>query len=167
MHPLFLRRLRPIAAVVLVFFTWFSIEPWNYALAAQDLPTARVTSATASQPKAPSAPEGFEKNLRFIKEQVRSARDGDAFQAQLTGLLKSLEQAVAQSSRELEEGRRAVDRLARAIEQGAPSQEALRALHSQHQVIKTAVGQVRLNASGIEGLLRGMALPTGLSRDQK
>lgn len=167
MHPLFESRLRPIAAVVLVFFTWFSIEPWNYALAAQDLPTTRVIPATESRPKAPSAPELFENNLRFIKEQVRSAREGDAYQAQLAGLLKSLEQAVAQSSRELEEGRRAVDRLARAIEQGAPSHEAIKAFRTQEQSVKAAVGLVRLNASGIEGLLKGMALPAGLTKDQK
>ncbi|MFZ5875271.1 MAG: transglutaminase domain-containing protein [Nitrospirota bacterium] len=167
MHPRLRRRLRPIAAVVLVFFTWFSIEPWNYALAAQDLPPTRVTSAATSSPRAPTAAELFESNLRSIKEQVRAARDGDAYQAQLTGLLTSLEQAVAQSSRELEASRRAMDRLARAIEQGAPSQEAIKGLQSQQQTLKTAVGQVRLNASGIEGLLRGMALPAGLTKDQK
>ncbi len=166
MHPRLRRRLRPIAAVVLVFFSWFSIEPWNYALAAQDLPTTRVTSA-ASPPKAPSAPEIFETDLRFIKEQVRAAREGEAFQAQLAGLLKNLEQAVAQSGHELEATRQAVDRLARAIEQGAPSQEAIKILHTQRQTLKAAVGQVRLNASGIEGLLRGMALPASLSTDQK
>ena len=165
MHQRFQSRLRPIAAVVLVFFSWFSIEPWNYALAAQDSPVPRVTPASASQQKAPTAPEVFETTLRAIKEQVRAARDGDAFQAQLAGLLKSLEQAVAQGSHELEASRRAVDRLARAVEHGAPSQDALKALQSQQQTVKAAVGQVRLNASGIEGLLRGMALPTGLAKD--
>ena len=91
MDPLFLGRLRPIAAVVLVFFTWFSIEPWNYALAAQDPPPPRATHASASQKKALTASEVFEDNLRSIKEQVQAAREGDAHQAQLTGLLKRLE----------------------------------------------------------------------------
>lgn len=167
MHPRLRRRLRPIAAVVLVFFSWFSIEPWNYALAAQDSPAARVNPASASQQKAPTAPEVFETNLRSIKEQVRAARDGDAYQAQLTGLLKSLDQAVVQSSRDLESTRQAVYRLALAIEHGAPSQDAIKALQTQQQTVKASVGQVRLNASGIEGLLRGMVLPAGLSKDQK
>ncbi|HET8761364.1 MAG TPA: hypothetical protein VFN94_09855, partial [Nitrospiria bacterium] len=167
MHPRLRRRLRPIAAIVLVFFTWFSIEPWNYALAAQDSTAPRPGRASASQSKAPTAAEVFETNLRSIKEQVRAARDGDAYQAQLTGLLKSLDQAVAQSSRELEATRQAIDRLARAIEHGTPSQDAIKAVQSQQQAVKAAVGQVRLNASGIEGLLRGMALPAGLAKDQK
>ncbi|MFZ5875052.1 MAG: transglutaminase domain-containing protein [Nitrospirota bacterium] len=167
MHPMFRRRLRPIAAVVLVFFSWFSIEPWNYALAAQDSSALGTSRTSVSQPKAPTAPEVFETNLRSIKEQVGAARDGDAYQAQLSGLLKSLEQAVTQSSRELESTRQAVDRLARAIEHGTPSQDAIKAVQSQQQAVKAAVGQVRLNASGIEGLLRGMALPAGLSKDQK
>jgi len=167
MHPLLLRRLRPIAAVILVLFTWFSIEPWNFALAAQDLPTSRVRGAPVSQKKVLTAPEAFEDNLRVIKERVRRARDGDAYQAQLAGLLKSLDHAVAQSHRELEATRQAVDRLARAVEQGAPAGETITALKAQHEQVNTAVGQVRLNAAGIEGLLRGMVLPAGLTQNQK
>lgn len=167
MHPRLRRRLRPIAVIVLAFFTWFSIEPWNYAQAAQDSSVPRASHASVSRPKAPTAAEVFETNLRSIKEQVRAARDGDAYQAQLAGLLKSLEQAVAQSSRDLESTRQAVDRLARAIEHGRPSQDAIKALHTQQQTVKATVGQVRLNASGIEGLLRGMALPASLAKDQK
>lgn len=164
MHPLLLRRLRPVAAVVLVFFSWFSIEPWNFALAAQSPPTPRVGHSSASQQNAPTAPEVFEANLRSIKEQVGAARDGEAYQAQLTALLKELGTAREQSGRELEQTRQAVDHLARSLNRGVPNAEALKALRAQQQTVKTAVGQVRMNAAGIEGLLRGMVLPAGVTQ---
>jgi hypothetical protein len=62
MHPLFKRRLRPIAVVILLFFSWFCIEPWNFAVAAQS-PTK--SAKVSSKEKGPS--EKFEETLHNIK----------------------------------------------------------------------------------------------------
>lgn len=61
MHPLFKRRLRPIAVVILVFFSWFCIEPWNFAVAA---PPAKPVKAFSKE-KGPS--EKLEESLHKIK----------------------------------------------------------------------------------------------------
>ena len=58
MHPRFQRRLRPIAAFILVFFSWFCIEPWNYAVAAPP-PNAA--------PKEKGASEKLEEALHAVK----------------------------------------------------------------------------------------------------
>ncbi|NKE73370.1 transglutaminase-like domain-containing protein [Candidatus Manganitrophus noduliformans] len=71
MHPLFERRLRPIATVILVFFSWFCIEPWNFAVAAQTpAPPAKVSS----REKGPS--EKLEETLHKIKS-LTQALDQD------------------------------------------------------------------------------------------
>lgn len=58
MHPGFQRRLRPIAAFILVFFSWFCIEPWNYAVAAPPPKAA---------PKEKGASEKLEEALHSVK----------------------------------------------------------------------------------------------------
>lgn len=60
----FRRRLRPIAAVVLVFFSWFCIEPWNYAYAAQ------AKSNPVNSKKIQTASEKFEESLLAAKEEI-------------------------------------------------------------------------------------------------
>jgi len=62
----FRRRLRPIASLILVFFSWFCIEPWNYALAAQAAPKPKA--ASSKQPK--SASQKFEASLRATKDLI-------------------------------------------------------------------------------------------------
>ena len=78
MHPLFERRLRPIAAVVLFFFTFYCIEPLNFAIAAQAPPTPKVSNSTQSK----TASERFEESLHAAKQviedldqQVASGKD--------------------------------------------------------------------------------------------
>lgn len=61
MHPLFKRRLRPIAVVILVFFSWFCIEPWSFGVAA---PPAKPAKAFSKE-KGPS--EKLEESLHQIK----------------------------------------------------------------------------------------------------
>ncbi|MBN4054462.1 hypothetical protein JYT87_02000 [Nitrospira defluvii] len=76
MDPRFRRRLRPIASVVLIFFSWFCIEPWNFALAAQAVP--KPATVTSKQSK--SASHKFEKSLRAAKRVIedldREVADG-------------------------------------------------------------------------------------------
>jgi hypothetical protein len=63
MHPLFKRQLRPIAIIILIFFSWFCIEPWNFAVAAQSpTPPAKVPS------REKGASEKLEETLHAIKE---------------------------------------------------------------------------------------------------
>lgn len=66
MDTRFRRCLRPIASVILVFFTWFCIAPWNYALAARA--ASRPTIATSKKSK--SASQKFEKSLRAAKRVI-------------------------------------------------------------------------------------------------
>lgn len=61
MHPLFKRRLRPIAVVILVFFSWFCIEPWNFAVAAPPAKPAKAFS------KEKGSSEKLEESLHKIK----------------------------------------------------------------------------------------------------
>lgn len=71
MHPLFKRRLRPIAVVILVFFTWFCVEPCNFAAAAQTpTPPAKVPS------REKGASEKLEETLHALKE-LTQALDKD------------------------------------------------------------------------------------------
>ena len=56
----FERRLRPIAAIILVFFSWISIEPWNYAVWAQT--ASKDTSSTSKPSNSPA--KKFEESLR-------------------------------------------------------------------------------------------------------
>ncbi len=60
MHPLFKRRLRPIAVVILVFFSWFCIEPWNFAVAAPDKSAKAFSKETGPSEK-------LEESLHKIK----------------------------------------------------------------------------------------------------
>ncbi len=66
MHPLFEHRLRPIATVVLFFFTFYCIEPLNFAIAAQDAPKPQLSNSS----KVKTAPERFEESLRAAKQVI-------------------------------------------------------------------------------------------------
>jgi len=66
MHPRFERRLRPIAAVVLVFFSIYCIEPLNFAHAAQSLSQPQPSVSNKSKPAA----ETFEESLRGSKQAI-------------------------------------------------------------------------------------------------
>jgi hypothetical protein len=70
MHPLFKRRLRPIAAIILIFFSWFCIEPWNFAVAAPPTPPAKIPS------REKGASEELEETLHILKE-LTQALDKD------------------------------------------------------------------------------------------
>ena len=68
MDPRFSRRLRPIAIVVLAFFSFFSIEPWNYAVWAQT-----QSQSKPSQGKRPkSSAEKFERSLREAQKAIET-----------------------------------------------------------------------------------------------
>ncbi|MBI3598290.1 MAG: hypothetical protein HY201_02375, partial [Nitrospirae bacterium] len=60
----FERRLRPIAAVVLFFFTFYCIEPLNFAAYAQ------TPSMSASQNKSKSAEEEFQEAIEKIRNGI-------------------------------------------------------------------------------------------------
>lgn len=70
----FQRILRPISALTLFFFTWISIEPWNYAVWAQTGSNSNVGAqyiAPASAKQRPeSAAEKFEASLRATQKSV-------------------------------------------------------------------------------------------------
>jgi transglutaminase-like putative cysteine protease len=61
MHPL-KRRLRPIATIILVFFTWFCIEPWNFA----------VAQTPAKRAKAPSKEKGSSEKLEETLHKLKN-----------------------------------------------------------------------------------------------
>ncbi len=62
MHPQFRRRLRPIATVILVFFSWFCIEPWHYAALAQTSPSIPAPTKSAAQ--------RFDDSLRSVQKAI-------------------------------------------------------------------------------------------------
>ena len=72
MDPRFFRRLRPIAIIVLFFFTFFSIDPWNYAVWAQTR-----SKSSKSQEKQPKSSAGkFEKTILDVQKTIEKL-DGD------------------------------------------------------------------------------------------
>lgn len=91
MDPRFRRRLRPIASVVLVFFSWFCIEPWNYALAAQAGPKPHpAASKKSNSKKHKSTSEKFEKSLREAKRVIEDLDREVADSKDITFTLESL-----------------------------------------------------------------------------
>ena len=125
MDPRFQRVLRPIAAVTLFFFSWISIEPWNYAIAAQAKggpppaagppanPGPPAGSAPAGPPASPGSPSGapapasaaggFESTLRLslallekLPPALDQGQDVTALIATLTGYRDALAAADPQ-----------------------------------------------------------------------
>jgi hypothetical protein len=92
MHPRAERRLRPIAVIVLFFFTWISIEPWHYAVWAQSSPAS--PSVPQSQPKtrnpSPSASGGFEETLRATQKLIEDLDQEVASGKDITLTLETL-----------------------------------------------------------------------------
>lgn len=95
MHPYFKKRLQPIAVIILIFFAWFSIEPWNYAVWAQSLPDSQD-----SLPLTKSTSQRFEESLRSIKQvvadldqQVASGKDITKTLERLNGYRKNMGEA--------------------------------------------------------------------------
>ena len=67
---LFRSYLRAISIVVLTFFSWISIQPWNYAAWAQTSPKVQKTSSPSQ-----SAAGGFEKSLREVQKLINRLDD--------------------------------------------------------------------------------------------
>ena len=63
MHTCSRKTLKPIACVVLAFFGWFCIEPWNYAKAAPNPPKRERPTVS----RAPSVSQRLEGTLRSLK----------------------------------------------------------------------------------------------------
>ncbi len=72
MHPLFERRLRPIAAVVLFFFTFYCIEPLNFAIAAEAPPSRGTLQRAPTTTQSKTASERFEESLRAAKQTIEN-----------------------------------------------------------------------------------------------
>jgi hypothetical protein len=72
MHPLFKHWLRLIAAVTVVAFSWYCIEPWNYLAWAQTAPKKgdRPVAPTAAKPQ--SASGQFEDSLRATQQLIEN-----------------------------------------------------------------------------------------------
>ena len=85
MHPTFKRTLRPIATVILIFFSWFCIEPWNYAPLAQEL-----SDSQASLPVSKTSSKSLEESLRSIKQVVKDVDQQIAFGKDITKTLERL-----------------------------------------------------------------------------
>jgi hypothetical protein len=82
----FERKLRPIAALTLFFFTWITIEPWNYAVWAQTSPNPKTS---ASQPSKTTSGK-FEESLRATKKVVEELDHDIASGKDITLQLESL-----------------------------------------------------------------------------
>jgi hypothetical protein len=85
MHPVFKRRLRPIAAIILFLFTWFCIEPWNYAVWAQS--TSNQSSAVSNQV---TASKRFEEALKASKKAIEDLDQDLSLGKDITKTLESL-----------------------------------------------------------------------------
>ncbi|MFQ5915740.1 MAG: hypothetical protein ACE5JS_21415, partial [Nitrospinota bacterium] len=170
MLPRWKRVLRPVAIGILLVFTWVAIEPWNFAQAAQGLPTSRLSSRqpSATSPKTPpTAAEAFEESLRAIKGEVRAAMEGDEYQKRLEAQIDALRQGVEEGARQLELTRQAADRLALALGEGRAQEEALKAFRAQERRLHKVTRDLNMRVSGIEGLLKGMPFPAELDRRRK
>jgi len=82
----FQRKLRPIAAVTLFFFSWISIEPWNYAAWAQSSPKPKTSVSQSSK----TSSGKFEESLRAAKNVVEELDQGVVSGKDITIQLESL-----------------------------------------------------------------------------
>ena len=80
----FERVLRPVSIIVLFFFTWISIEPWNYAAWAQS------GKKPLAAPKSKTTTEKFEESLRAVKKVVEDLDKNVASGKEITLALESL-----------------------------------------------------------------------------
>ncbi|MBI5746886.1 MAG: transglutaminase [Nitrospirae bacterium] len=85
MYPVFKQKLRPIAITILLFFTWFCIEPWNYAVWAQS--PSNQPSAFSNQS---SASKRFEEALKDIKQAIENLDQDLSSGKDITKTLESL-----------------------------------------------------------------------------
>ena len=102
MDPRFRRILRPIAAVVVVVFTWISFEPWNYIVGFQSLRSARAAQFSSTKTK--SSAGKFEESLDSlvtILEDLDKAFEADQDVTLTIESLLALQQSLQTSDAEI------------------------------------------------------------------
>ena len=163
MDPRFKKILRQISAIVLVFFSWISIEPWNFAIAAQPSSNSRMGKPQTVSQKVKSETEIFEETLRGIKEKIHSIMEEDEYQKQLNDYLEGFKEVVSEAEKGLETVRQGMDRMALEIEKKKPFEKSLKEAKDEFKAFREKLNGISLRNSGFKNLFKGIPFPADLN----
>jgi len=166
MHPRFERRLRPIAIIILFFFSWICIEPWNYAIAMQSSVSKDAGSAGSQRRERPVS-ERFQEDLREIKRNINAIVEEEDFQKRLAERLAAFQSAVQEERKSLNATREDVKRFLQIVKKKTNTTQVFKTLQRRQKRLSQIFNQVHLEGNAIEGLLRGMVLPTRLKQNHE